>query len=104
MVATCPSLTLFYMTGRVDYPPETDTQLLFSSEVSRVCINISVFDDTEVEDTEVFQVSLSADFEDDTVLIQPDTTLVIILDDDNEGEYIIAGVVGRTHLCVESVM
>ena len=69
--------------GRVDYPPEPDTQLLFSSEVSRICVNISVIDDIEMESTEVFAVSLSADFDIDTVLIQPDTTLVIILDDDD---------------------
>lgn len=69
-------------TGRVDYPPEPDTQLRFSPTVNRVCINVSVFDDTETEDTEAFEVSLSADSTD--IVFQPGTTLVVILDDDDQ--------------------
>lgn len=74
--------------GRVDYPPEPDTQLRFSSVNRRVCINISIFDDTEVEDTEAFEVSLSANSDD--ITLQPDTTLVIILDDDENGECMVS--------------
>jgi hypothetical protein len=75
-------LLLWNCLGRVDYPPEPVTQLTFGSGVSRLCINVSVIEDSEVEGTEVFEVSLGT--EDDAVLIQPNTTLVVILDDDGE--------------------
>ena len=68
----------------MDYPPEPETRLLFGAGASRACINISVFDDGEVEGTESFEVSLSTD-SDDLVTLQPGTTVVIILDND-EGE------------------
>lgn len=73
----------------MDYPQEPDAQLLFSSEISRACVNISVLDDNEMEITEAFEVSLSADFDIDTVLIQPRTTLVVILDDDDGGNLVL---------------
>ena len=67
----------------MDYPTEAITELSFSANRSRTCVNISVFDDAQVEGVEYFQVSLSlgADFV-DLVTLQPATTLVLILSDD----------------------
>ena len=48
--------------------------------MTRVCTDVSIFDDNEVEGVEVFEVSLSVDSED--VFLSPEVTLVIIVDDD----------------------
>lgn len=57
-----------------------NTQFIFSPTMNRICTNVTIYDDSEVEDTEVFEVSLSTGFSDVTLL--PDTSLVIILDND----------------------
>ena len=56
------------------------TQLMFTPSMTRVCTDVSIFDDNEVEGVEVFEVSLSVDSED--VFLSPEVTLVIIVDDD----------------------
>ena len=69
--------------GRVDFPPEMNTQFTFSPTISQTCTNVTVYDDNEVEDTEVFEVSLSSSFDD--VIFLPSTAIVVIVDND-QGE------------------
>lgn len=57
-----------------------NTQFIFSPTMNRICTNVTIYDDGEVEDTEVFEVSLSTGFSDVTLF--PDTALIIILDND----------------------
>ena len=77
------SSCIYVVIGRVDFPPEPDSQLIFTPNISIACVSIAVFDDDEVEGTEVFLVSLSTNSS--NVTLQPNTTIVIIVDDDPEG-------------------
>ena len=56
------------------------TQFQFSPQIGRVCTNISITDDMEVEDLEVFEVSLSSTS--DAIALSPESTIIIIVDND----------------------
>ena len=71
----------YFCTGRVDYPPEAETRLSFSPLVNRACVNISIFDDNEVEGTETFEVFLGTS-SDSSITLRPNLTIIVILDND----------------------
>lgn len=83
IIRTLCYVRIYVAIGRVDFPPEPDSQLIFTPNISIACVNITVIDDDEVEDIEVFLVSLTTNSTD--VTLQPNTTRVIIVDNDGPG-------------------
>lgn len=60
------------------------TSLTFepTNSLGPLCVNISIVDDTAVEDDELFIVQL--DTSDSAIIIAPNTSSVVILNDDGE--------------------
>lgn len=56
------------------------TSLRFSSSVSQQCINVSITDDAELENDEVFSVNVSTS--DTAVSLNPASAMVTISDND----------------------
>ena len=58
---------------------EVSTTLVFSSEIARMCVNISISMDDIVENDESFTISLSSS--DEAVSLHPNSTKTIIIND-----------------------
>ena len=70
---------LFFFTDPLDYPAIT-TELTFDPDNSRACVSIGLVDDSLLELTEEFQVSLSTDEE--QIIVSPERAVVSIIDTD----------------------
>ena len=62
-----------------DYSDVT-VELTFDENTTEACVDISIIDDDIVEDTEDFSVTLATD--DSAVMLEPDSAIVNILDQD----------------------
>ena len=75
--------------GNDDYEPTTET-LTFTSSTQSVQVTVPIIDDDDVEGTEMFRSSLRVDAGRFPVILSPDTSDIIILD--NDGIYITIAV------------
>ena len=72
-------LSIFLFTAPLDYTAVTN-ELTFNSERSRECVSIRLVNDSLLEPTENFEISLTSDEE--QVILNPERAVVSILDTD----------------------
>ena len=72
---------IIHYPGNDDYEPTTET-LTFTSSTRLVQVTVPIIDDDDVEGTEMFRSSLRVDTSRFPVTLSPDTSDIIILDND----------------------
>ena len=80
---TAPNTTSNAQMSGVDFEWRSETLFLLSNTQRRVCIDLPVYDDTALEQSEWATLSVTIDYATNTSVVRPVTNIRI---DDNDGK------------------